>query len=356
MRMHGNWQCPAREFMESPVLIGLLLVSVGGFVDGSLGLMLKYTKAWKWEHLWLVYSGLAFGVIPSIVAGATVNDLMGILRAAEGKVVAQVCLFGMGWGCGAVLYGLALKTAGMALSYAIVMGLTAALGSLAPLVLLHSEEIFSFKGLVIIAGVLLVVVGVLFCAQAGRLKERVLSSSPYQAPSPIGQKPMLGVIIAIFSGIFSPMINLSFSYGAPLSELSVSRGTSSWFAPNVIWVIALFAGAVVNCTYCGYLISKRHTWRLMARRSIDQVLGLIMGLLGPTSLILYGMGSNQMGRLGAVIGWPILSAMGILGANFWGAVTGEWTGTGKKPILIMSAAVTLLVVAMFLLGWSSTLK
>lgn len=342
--------------MESPVLIGLLLVSVGGFVDGSLGLMLKYTKAWKWEHLWLVYSGLAFGVIPWIVAGATVNDLMGILHTAEGKVVTQVCLFGMGWGCGAVLYGLALKTAGMALSYAIVMGLTAAVGALAPLVLLHSEEIFSFKGLVIIAGILLVLVGVLFCAQAGRLKERALSSSADQALSPIGLKPRLGVIIAIFSGIFSPMINLSFAYGAPLSELAVSRGTTSWFAPNVIWVIALFSGAVVNCIYCGYLISKKQTWGLMARRSTDQVLGLIMGLLGPVALILYGMGSSQMGRLGAVIGWPIMSAMGILGANFWGAVTGEWTGTGKEPISMMNTAVTLLIVAMFLLGWSSTLE
>ncbi len=30
--------------IESLILIGLLLVSIGGFVDGSLGLMLKYAK------------------------------------------------------------------------------------------------------------------------------------------------------------------------------------------------------------------------------------------------------------------------------------------------------------------------
>jgi L-rhamnose-H+ transport protein len=341
--------------IELLVLTGLLLVSIGGFVDGSLGLVLKYTRVWKWEHLWLVYSGLAFGVIPWIVGWATVGDLMDILQRGEGKVIAQVFLFGLGWGCGAVLYGLALKAAGMALSYAIVMGLTAAVGSLAPLVLLHAEEIYSFRGLVIIAGVLLVVVGVLFCAQAGHLKERALSSSANQVASPIGQKPMLGVIIAVFSGIFSPMINLSFTYGAPLSELATSRGTTSWFAPMAIWVIALSAGAVVNCIYCAYLISKKHTWHLMSRLSFDHLLGLIMGLLGPVALIFYGMGSTQMGDLGAVSGWPIMSAMGILGANFWGAVTGEWTGTGKRPIRLMGIAVTALIAALFLLGWSSTL-
>ncbi len=124
---------------------------------------------------------------------------------------------------------------------------------------------------------------------------------------------MLGVVIAIFSGIFSPMINLSFTYGAPLSELAVSRGTTSWFAPMVIGVIALSAGAIVNCIYCGYLISKRHTWSLMSHLSFDHVLGLIMGLLGSVALILYGMGSTRMGQLRAVIGWPIMSAMGILG-------------------------------------------
>ena len=62
-----------------------------------------------------------------------------------------------------------------------------------------------------------------------------------------------------------------------------------------------------------------------------------MGLLGPVALILYGMGSNQIGRWGAVIGWSIMSDMGILGANFWGAVTGEWTGTGKRPVLIRNS-------------------
>jgi hypothetical protein len=56
------------------------------------------------------------------------------------------------------------------------------------------------------------------------------------------------------------------------------------------------------------------------------------------------------------VGWPILCSMGILSANFWGAVTGEWSGIGKKPLGIMGVGIMVLIAAMFILGWSSTMS
>ena len=57
------------------LLRGIALISLGAFIDGSLGLALKYLKRWKWEHLWLVYSVLAFSVIPWILGFGTIKDL-----------------------------------------------------------------------------------------------------------------------------------------------------------------------------------------------------------------------------------------------------------------------------------------
>ena len=188
-------------------------------MDGSLGLFMKYPKFWKWEHLWLTFTFLAFVVLPWIIGLSTVDNLFGVLKSSNPSDVAVVFLFGLGWGCGAVLYGLALKYAGMALSYAIVMGLTAAVGSFAPLVLFHWHQIFSFKGQMIIGAVLVIVLGVILCAWAGHLKEKVFAQQENGQTSTIGQRPVLGVALAILSGILSPMINLSFVYGAPLSEL-----------------------------------------------------------------------------------------------------------------------------------------
>jgi L-rhamnose-H+ transport protein len=344
------------------LLSGIALIWVGAFVDGSLGLALKYTKGWQWEHLWLIYSVLAFSVIPWILSFQTIDNLPAILQAAGRYDVFLVFAFGLAWGCGAVLFGLSLKLAGMALSYAIAVGLGAAVGSFAPFVLLHGAELFTRKGLVVVAGVLLVVVGVALCSWAGHVKDRRLTEPSTGAPSSgaarwkLDLRVRIGVTVAILSGLLNPMINLSLAYGAPIAKLAMDRGATPLFAPNVIWAIAMTAGALVNAAYCGYLISKAGTWHVFLRPSSDYLVGLLMGLLGPVGLLFYGVGSSRIGNLSEVIGWPILSSMGILSANFWGAVTGEWADTGRKPFLIMGVAIIVLIGAMFILGWSSTLQ
>lgn len=342
--------------VETSLFLGLSLLILGGFIDGSLGIILKYPKSWNWEHLWLTYAFLAFEIIPWVVGSLTINDLGHVLKSANNSDIALVFFFGLGWGCGAVLYGLALKYAGMALTYAIVMGLTAALGSFAPLAMFHRSEIFTLRGQLIVAAVLLVVFGVVLCAQAANLKERALAAEKSQSATWIGGHTMFGVLLAVVSGVLSPMINLSFVYGAPLAKLAVENGTDPLLAPNVIWIIALSAGGAVNVAYCSLVIGQKRSWDKMTHWSGDWLLGLLMGLLGPASLILYGMGNSQLGELGPVIGWPIMSSMGILGANLWGALTGEWKDAGKRPILLMGSAAAMLIAAMFILGCVETLN
>jgi L-rhamnose-H+ transport protein len=350
--------------LETALVTGVALISTGAFVDGSLGLTLKYIKVWKWEHLWLVYSVLAFSVIPWILGFVTVKNLSEVLRQANPHDLLLVFVFGLGWGCGAVLFGLSLKMAGMALSYAIAVGLGAAVGSFAPLVLLHSQEIFTRRGAIIVGGVFLVIIGVILCSWAGHLKDKQLTRPPEGHALSLDPKAAtrweldlkvkLGVVVAILSGILNPMINLSFVYGAPISKLAENQGTDPFLSPNVIWAIAMSAGALVNAIYCGYLISKQRSWHLMSLPSFDYFIGVLMGILGPVGLLLYGIGSSRLGELAAVVGWPILSSMGILSANFWGAISGEWAGTGKKPLWIMGAAIAVLIAAMFILAWGSS--
>jgi L-rhamnose-H+ transport protein len=350
--------------VETALVTGVALISTGAFVDGSLGLALKYIKVWRWEHLWLVYSVLAFSVIPWILGFETIRNLTGILKQANSHDLFLVFIFGLGWGFGAVLFGLSLKMAGMALSYAIAVGLGAAVGSFSPLVLLHRQEIFTQRGVIISSGVFLVVIGVTLCSWAGHLKDKRLTRPSEDHALTLDPKKVtrwkldlkvkLGVILAILSGILNPMINLSFAYGTPIAKLAENEGTDPFLSLNVIWAIAMSAGALVNAVYCSYLISKQRTWNLMSRPSFDYFVGLLMGILGPVGLLLYGIGSSRLGELAVVVGWPILSSMGILSANFWGAISGEWAGTGKKPLLIMGVAIAVLIAAMFILAWGST--
>lgn len=337
--------------VEISLLLGLMLVSIGGFVDSSVGVFLKYPRRWKWEHLWLIYNLLGFGVFPWIVGWFAIDDLTSVLGAAEPADVGAVCLFGLGWGLGAVLFGLSVKYAGVALSYAVVMGLTSGVGALVPLVWLHPEDVFTLRGGIIVAAVLVLVIGVGLCSWAGHLKEKAWSTSESRDTSPIGQRPMLGVALAILAGVFSPMSALGFNYGGETIEpLARNMGTPALWASIPVAIILLNAGAVVNVAYCCRLISRGRTWSLLKRPSTDHILGLCMALIAPVGLILFPMGSSQMGDLGKIVAWPILASVGILGANFLGAVTGEWKGSGKKPVVLMMVAAAILVAAMFVLG------
>jgi hypothetical protein len=167
---------------------------------------------------------------------------------------------------------------------------------------------------------------------------------------------MLGVTLAILSGILSPMSALGFNYGGETIELlAKDMGTPALWASIPVAVILLNAGAAVNVAYCWVLIWRARTWNLVRRPSTDHILGLCMALIAPVGLTLFPMGSSQMGDLGKVVGWPIMASVGILGANFLGALTGEWKGAGEKPVKLMIVAATVLIAAMFALGGSDTI-
>ena len=77
----------------------------------------------------------------------------------------------MGFGLAQIFFGLGIAAIGMALNFAIAIGISTVLGSLIPLLVLHREKTFTPQGLMLFLGVLLILVGIVGCAVAGNLKE-----------------------------------------------------------------------------------------------------------------------------------------------------------------------------------------
>lgn len=73
-----------------------------------------------------------------------------------------------------------------------------------------------------------------------------------------------------------------------------------------------------------------------------------MGLLWAGSIIIYGMGAANLGRLGASIGWAAFNATGIFCANVLGVATHEWKGVGRKGRLVMVSGLAVLLIGIFL--------
>src|SRR5689334_12095609 len=147
---------------------GFLLLVVAGVMNASFALPMKFTKRWAWENTWAAWSALALVLMPIIAAGITVPHLPRVYAQAGTRSVVLVAACGMAWGIAQVLFGLAVDSIGIALAFAIVLGLSAAIGSLIPLIQLHPDKVLAPAGLGVIAGVVLVVAGVAVCAIAGQ--------------------------------------------------------------------------------------------------------------------------------------------------------------------------------------------
>jgi len=343
------------------MLTGLLWLAVTvifGLVQGSFTVPMKYaTKTWKWEHTWGIWSVWALLILPWIIAYSSVPDLLTVYKAVPLSTMLVVFVVGLGWGIGAITFGMGVHYVGIALGFAIIMGLTTALGSLIPL-FMHPADVLTPTGLSIIAGVMLMMVGIVISARAGILKDKILSGTG-NPQNPSGRKSFVkGLIICIVAGVCGSWLNISFVLGAPIQEQAVTLGANPTYAPNAVWCISLLGGAIVNLSYCFYLIWKNKSWSLFSARKmqINWFYTFSMGVMWMGSFAMYGICTAKLGELGPAMGFAVFLGMAIVTGNLWGVLTGEWKAVGSKPILIMSVGVVFLLAGMGVIGWGNTLK
>src|SRR5215470_17348234 len=125
------------------MVIGLLLTLMAGTMGGSFALPMRYMKKWAWENIWTVWSLVALILIPWLLALATVPHLTSVYRAAGAKALLLPSVFGLMWGVSSFFFGLGVDLAGMSLIFAMVNGLSSAIGSGVPMVIQHPGRILT---------------------------------------------------------------------------------------------------------------------------------------------------------------------------------------------------------------------
>jgi L-rhamnose-H+ transport protein len=339
--------------MSENVGLGVALVSLGGMLNGSFALPMKRMPGWRWENTWLVFSVVAMLVAPWLFATTTVPCLAEVYHRASGHAFLLVLLFGLGSGTGSMLFGLGITRLGLALGFAIILGISASLGSLLPLATLHPNQVLSRPGHFLMAGTLLVVLGIVFYAIAGHRREREAVLSPQDARR---TGFAVGLVICIFSGILSATLNLAFLYGKEFQDLTLSLGGSARVSAIPIWALALTSMFIANGGYTIYLLQKNHSWRTFSAPGITAsywVGGILMGALWFGSVAFYGMGAAALGSLGGIIGWPVYMAMIIITANLWGAITGEWAKASRRSFAYSWVGMGVLLAAIYVISLAS---
>ena len=327
----------------------MLVIIFAGLMTGSFGLPMKYTTKWKWENTWTLWTIWTLFVIPLVVAFTTIPGLLGVLSAAGLSVVLRVFVFGLIWGVSAIAFGYGIHYLGLGLGYSLMMGMIITIGSLYPLLTGELGKIELTRILSVCGAVAVILIGVVLSAWAAVIKERGIRDT---ASGPPAEKKSFGkgLLICLVAGATAPFLNFAFVYGEGIRSAAIAAGISQTVAPNAVWAVTLLGGFIVNLAYTIFLVRKNRSGKLFVLEGTAKYYfyTFLMGILWAGSVIVYGMGAANLGRLGASVGWAAFNATGIFCANILGLVTHEWRGVSRKGLRVMAMGLAVLLAGVFL--------
>ena len=339
-------------------LVGVFCAMLSGACDGSYGVVMKVTKRWEWENIWLLFSMVALVFFPVGLALWSTPNLISIYRTVDPAVVWRTAVLGFGWGIGSVFFGLGLYLLGQSIAYTVMMGMIAVIGALVPMLVTNPDALATTGGAFIVASMLVTVAGVVLCGMAGKLRDE--QSHNVQAGVRPYRSFVAAYLVCLGGGVFSSMFNLAFHFGAPIAVATaqqIGQSSDSFRANSPIWALAMLGGFVPNAAYCVYLLSRNGTWGLFRRHQDGRywLWAFAMGALFAAGITTYGIGASQLGKMGTTVAWLVFVATGILVANLWGIAWREWHGAPQRAVQSMQIGSLLLIVSIALVSYGNYL-
>ena len=323
----------------SEVSEGIILILIAAFFQGTYALFLKFMNCWKWENFWTVFSFISLVISPVLLCSILVPNFIIILASSSVNTIAISFFCGILWGIGSVLFSLSIMRIGLALTYSLIIGLTASIGSLLPLLL--DASLAPSVVLLFVLGILAMFIGLTFSAYAGMKREKLQKTKEFK----------IGLVLALISGLTSPMLNLGFVSGNSILKTAQALGISI-FASLPIWIVVLLGGFVANFGYAAYLLIKAKSFHLFAQKtSTNLVFSAVSGVFFFSGLVIYGVASSIIEKLGSSIGWAVLMSLMIVISNLTSVIIGEWKNS-RKALRYQVISISILVIGITIMSMS----
>lgn len=270
---------------------------------------------------------MAMFVIPLLSTFFLVNGLLDTYSQVATNILLLVFVLSMLWGVGNLLWGIAISKIGMALGFSLLIGLTTLLGSIIPFFLGGIDQLGTTGGLIVLAGIFVIMLGIIVNGKAGLLRE----SSQQEDGADKGKSEMkLGIILCVVGGFCAAGFNLSYHVADNIGHIgAISQdqfGNPPYLARLAVMLPSFIGSGIITVSYFGYQLSKKKTWKNFgnSESSKNFMLILVMAVIYCASLILYGLGAFHLGSLGTSVGFAIFQTGCIMVANLLGLMTGEW--------------------------------
>jgi L-rhamnose-H+ transport protein len=382
--------------VEPNPFVGVIFHWIGGFASATNFIPFRGIKRWSWEVYWIIQGFAAWIVAPLALAGIFVPHLFAILGEAPSRSIFYAALWGAMWGIGGLTFGLAIRYLGIALGYAIALGLCTAFGTLIPPIYDGSIKVVLHEtsGQIILAGVLLCLIAVVINGAAGLSKENEVTPEEKAEAGETDYNFGRGIAVAVFAGIMSSFFAFGLKAGAPIGdvakrELIANHRLDLWQNLPIL-VVVLWGGFFSNFIWSAILIIKNRsikqfagepglnpmrvthasgqtlvdfdpldpsTYDHLAPRTLfnNYIFAALAGVIWYFQFFFYSMGQTRMGKYD-FSSWTLHMASIIIFATLWGLFLKEWRGTSLRTRLLVAIGLFLLIASTIVVGYGNYLK
>ena len=336
-------------------IIGLIIIAVGAMGQSSSYVPIKKVKTWSWESFWLiqgVFAWLVFPYLGALLAVPEGHSLIEVLSSGEGAAFTAL-FYGALWGIGGLTFGLSMRYLGVALGQSIALGTCSAFGTLIPAIM-SGTDLFSGKGLVLLAGVSIAIAGIAVIGFAGSLRSKNMTDEQKKAAVKdfaLGK----GLLVALLAGVMSACFSLGLEAAEPIKLAAIKLGSQPLFAglPAILMITA--GGFITNAVYCIFQNIKNKTGKdyfgIPASVFVNNILFCALaGILWYSQFFGLAMGKSYFveGSVMMAFSWSILMSLNVTFSNVWGMVLKEWKGAGSKTIGVLVLGMLILIFSLIL--------
>lgn len=314
--------------------VSFIFILVAGIMNGSFVVPTKKLCVENNADVWKWHSVIGMIIVPwmmvLVLAPHDITDYFRLDLSAFWLIVFGGMLFGIGQFC----FSYAIECAGVALSFAVNLGIGIVIGSLFTLV--HQGLFFSLKGMLVIIAVFLILFGlVLYYFSSKKNKEETTEI--------VVKKYRLGWLLAVVTGVTSGCQNIVFVLASMHQKHLFQTLGVFW-----VWPVFFTFSAIPMIIGFSYKSHKKNIQEGMKRNFIrlNQFLKIVlMGFFFTGSLILYSKGVERLNAQQLIIAWPVFMVTIILTTQFWGNIFKETVGLKGSALYLKWLSIVLMMTA-----------
>jgi len=331
---------------------GIILAIGAGLMLGLYALPEKFTKDFKFENTWGLFFMLTMFLVPIVASLTLIDGFKEVFAAVPSDIIMKMALASVLWGIGVMMWGKAINHIGLSLGFSLFIGTVILVGSILPFLVegLPEQRVF----LTVLAGIFVVLIGVLFNGRAGILREQDELKAGDKKAEQGGM--VKGITIAVVGGLLATGFSYANAVGRPfIHQASQAAGNAEWVTAVGVMFPIFISGGIVMATYFAWQLSTKNAWADFKTPNFGKnfILILIMAVFHYAASALFAFAAFKLGEIGNTVGYAIFNTSCVATAIVSGIVTNEWANASSRAKTFLYVSLASMIVGIIIIAYGN---